>query len=160
MSRCAAVMIDTASDNGVEMITLQHASAAELARTLTQLNEGKASDLSADASKVFADERTNSILLSGGKSGRLRLRALITHLDTPISSGGDTNVVYLHYAAAKDLVPILRGVASTLTNEAPVTAKAGGGENAGPANSGSFATIQAHEDNNALIISAPPAVFR
>ncbi|HSC10867.1 MAG TPA: type II secretion system secretin GspD [Rhodanobacteraceae bacterium] len=152
--------IDTASDNGVEMITLQHASAAELARTLTQLNEGKASDLSADASKVFADERTNSILLSGGKSGRLRLRALITHLDTPISSGGDTNVVYLHYAAAKDLVPILRGVASTLTNEAPVTAKAGGGESAGPANSGSIATIQAHEDNNALIISAPPAVFR
>jgi general secretion pathway protein D len=152
--------IDTASDNGVEMIPLQHASAAELARTLTQLNEGKASDLSADASKVFADERTNSILLSGGKSGRLRLRALITHLDTPISTGGDTNVVYLHYANAKDLVPILRGVASTLTNEAPVTAKAAGGENAGAGNASSIATIQAHEDNNALIISAPPAVFR
>lgn len=153
--------IDTASDNGVEMITLQHASAAELARTLTQLGEGKSSELNADSSKVFADERTNSILLSGGKSGRLRLRALITHLDTPISSGGDTNVVYLHYASAKDLVPILRGVASTLTNEAPVTAKAGaGGESAGPGNSSSIATIQAHEDNNALIISAPPAIFR
>ncbi|HSE12879.1 MAG TPA: type II secretion system secretin GspD [Rudaea sp.] len=152
--------IDTASDNGVEVIPLQHASAAELARTLTQLNEGKASDLGADASKVFADPRTNSILLSGGKSGRLRLRALITHLDTPISSGGDTNVVYLHYAAAKDLVPILRGVAATLTNEVPVTAKAGGGESAGPGNSSAIATIQAHEDNNALIISAPPAVFR
>jgi len=61
--------IDTASDNGVEMITLQHASAAELARTLTQLNEGRASDLSADASKVFADERTNSILLSAARAG-------------------------------------------------------------------------------------------
>jgi general secretion pathway protein D len=158
--------IDTASDNGVEMITLQHASAAELARTLTQLNEGRASDLSADASKVFADERTNSILLSGGKSGRLRMRALITHLDTPLTNGGDTNVVYLHYANAKDLVPILRGVASTLTNEAPAGKAQGGdiaaasaGAGAGAASS-SIATIQAHDDNNALIISAPPAVFR
>ena len=153
--------IDTVSDTGVEMITLQHASAAEMARTLTQL-EGKSGELPADASKVMADERTNSILLSGGKSGRLRLRALITHLDTPIATGGDTNVVYLHYANAKDLVPILRGVAATLTNEAPVTGKAPGAAEgaAGGAGASSIATIQAHEDNNALIISAPPAVFR
>jgi len=152
--------IDTVSDNGVEMIPLQHASAAELARTLTQLSEGKGADLNADASKVFADERTNSILLSGGKSGRLRLRALITHLDTPISSGGDTNVVYLHYASAKDLVPILRGVSMTLGSEAPVQVKTPNGDNAGGAIASAIATIQAHEDTNALVISAPPAVFR
>jgi general secretion pathway protein D len=158
--------IDTVSDSGVEMIPLQHANAAELARTLTQLADTHGgTELAADAPKVFADERTNSILLSGGKSGRLRLRALITHLDTPIASGGDTNVVYLHYASAKDLVPILRGVAATLTNEAPVQAHAppGGvaeGGLAAAGNGASIATIQAHEDNNALIISAPPAVFR
>ena len=154
--------IDTVSDNSVEMITLQHASAAELARTLTQLAEVKGAELQADAPKVFADERTNSILLSGGKSGRLRMRALITHLDTPLTGSGDTNVVNLHYANAKDLVPILRGVAATLTNEAPAGKAAGGAAEAAGAGStaGSIATIQAHEDNNALIISAPPAVFR
>ena len=155
--------IDTVSDNSVEMIPLQHANAAELARTLTQLADNKnGAELPADAPKVFADERTNSILLSGGKSGRLRMRALITHLDTPIATGGDTNVVYLHYAAAKDLVPILRGVAATLTGEAPPAghAQAGAENAAGAAGGSTIATIQAHEDNNALIITAPPAVFR
>ena len=154
--------IDTVSDNGVEMIPLQHANAAEMARTLSQLNDARGTELNADAPKVFADERTNSILLSGGKSGRLRMRALVTHLDTPIASGGDTNVVYLHYANAKDLVPILRGVAATLTNEGPaVKAPAAAGvAGDGAAGGSSVAMIQSHDDNNALIISAPPAVFR
>jgi general secretion pathway protein D len=160
--------IDTVSDAQVEMIPMQHASAAQIARTLTQLSDNKAADATGDAPKVFADERTNSILLSGGKSGRLRLRALITHLDTPVASGGDTNVVYLHYANAKDLVPILQGIAATLTGEAVPGRGASAANNAVATNTvtgasaqgGGAATIQAHEDTNALIISAPPAVFR
>jgi general secretion pathway protein D len=154
--------IDTVSDAGVEVIALQHASAAEVARILTQLADTKAPDLSGDAPRVFADQRTNSIMLSGGKSGRLRLRALVTHLDTPVSNGGDTQVVYLNYASAKDLVPILQGVASTLTGEAPPS-KGGAATNTANAaspGSASTATIQAHEEDNALVISAPPAVFR
>lgn len=152
--------IDTVSDSGVEMIPLQHASAAEVARTLNQLNEKNADPL--EASRIFADERTNSILLSGGKSGRLRLRALVMHLDTPVNNGGDTQVVYLHNANAKDLVPILQGIAATLTGEAipgkPAAPAAGGG--AAASASASTATIQAHEGTNSLVISAPPAVFR
>ncbi|HEX6833464.1 MAG TPA: type II secretion system secretin GspD [Rudaea sp.] len=155
--------IDTVSDSGVEMIPLRHASASEVARTLTQLNEKSAGD-PAEASKIFADERTNSILLSGGKSGRLRLRALVTHLDTPVNSGGDTQVVYLHNASAKDLVPILQGVAATLTGEAPPQGKPAAGAAPAPggaaASAASTATIQAHEETNSLVISAPPAVFR
>ena len=156
--------IDTVSDSGVEVIPLQHASAAEVARTLAQLADTKgngAADLG-DQPKVFADERTNSILLSGGKSGRLRMRALITHLDTPMNNGGDTQVIYLSYATAKDLVPILQGVAATLTGEAPPgkTGAAGGGGSGTAAAGASTATIQAHEEDNALVISAPPAVFR
>jgi general secretion pathway protein D len=150
--------IDTVSDSGVDVIPLQHASAAEVARTLSQLSETKGVD-AADQPRVFADERTNSILLSGGKSGRLRLRALIAHLDTPIADGGETQVVYLNYANAKDLVPILEGVAATLTGDAPPNAKAaaaGGASSSGA----SSATIQAHEGDNALVISAPPAVIR
>jgi general secretion pathway protein D len=152
--------IDTVSDSGVDVIPLQHASAAEVARILSQLSDTKGVD-SADQPRVFADERTNSILLSGGKSGRLRLRALIAHLDTPIADGGETQVVYLNYANAKDLVPILEGVAATLTGDAPPNAKAAAGAATGSASSGSStATIQAHEGDNALVISAPPAVFR
>jgi general secretion pathway protein D len=161
VSRVAGIIarIDTVSDSSVEVIPLQHASASELARTLTQLTgENKSADV--DAPKVFADERTNSILLSGGKSGRLRLRALVTHLDTPLNDGGETQVVYLNYASAKDMVPILQGVAATLTGDTQpgkTAANAAAGA-AGP--SSATATIQAHEGDNALVISAPPAVFR
>ncbi|MBS0569918.1 MAG: type II secretion system secretin GspD [Proteobacteria bacterium] len=151
--------IDTVSDSGVDVIPLQHASAAEVARILGQLSDTKGAD-AADAPRVFADERTNSILLSGGKSGRLRLRALIAHLDTPISDGGETQVVYLNYANAKDLVPILEGVAATLTGDAPAAKPAAGGATGSAASGSSTATIQAHEGDNALVISAPPAVFR
>jgi general secretion pathway protein D len=154
--------IDTVSDSQIEVIPLQHANAAEIARTLAQLNDSKAADVTGDAAKVIADPRTNSLLLSGGKSGRLRLRALIAHLDTPLANGGDTNVVYIHNASAKDLVPILQGVVSTLTAEAGPAAAAGAatGTTSGTGKNPGVATIQAHEDTNSLIISAPPAVFR
>ena len=164
--------IDTVSEAEVEVIPLSHANASEVARTLTTLAGNDAAQPNGSA-KVFADTRTNSILLSGAKNARLRMRALLAHLDTPMDNGGDTQVVYLNYASAKDLVPILQGVASTLTGEAPpssggsvasalgaaagITPPAGGGSSG---SSGGIATIQAHEQTNALIISAPPAIFR
>ncbi|WP_395679153.1 type II secretion system secretin GspD [Dokdonella sp.] len=149
--------IDTVSDAEVEMIPLRHANASEMARTLTMLADDKAAPANGEGARVFADTRTNSILLAGAKNGRLKMRALIAHLDTPIENGGDTQVIYLHYASAKDLVPILQGVATTLSGVAPPTAKAGDGNGGAGA---SVATIQAHLETNALIISAPPAIFR
>jgi general secretion pathway protein D len=149
--------IDTVSDAEVEVIPLQHANAAELARTLTLLADDKSAP-PGESQRVFADTRTNSILLSGPKAGRLKMRALVAHLDTPLDNGGDTQVIYLRYANAKELVPILQGVASTLTGMAPPTAVKQGEASLG--GGGSPATIQAHEENNALIITAPPAVFR
>jgi general secretion pathway protein D len=147
--------IDTSSDAEVEVIPLTHANAAEIARTLTLLADDKSAP-PGEAERIFADTRTNSVLISGAKAGRLRLRALVAHLDSPIDNGGDTQVIFLRYASAKDLVPILEGIAATLTGIAPPTAAKGGGAAAGA----SPATIQAHEQNNALIISAPPAIFR
>jgi general secretion pathway protein D len=143
--------IDTAADTDVEVIPLQHASAAEVARTLAALDpagSGAAAQLNNTQFKLIADDRTNSVLLSGDKSQRLRHRTLIAHLDTPLSSGENTQVVYLRYAKAADMVPILEGVADTLTGTASKT------EGAKPA------TIQVHEETNALIITASQAVFR
>ena len=159
VERLASIIqrIDTVSDAQVEMIPLRHANAAEMARTLTMLADDKSAAANGEAARVFADTRTNSILLAGAKNGRLKMRALIAHLDTRIDDGGDTQVIYLRYANAKDLVPILEGVSQTLSgNAAPGAAKSGeaGAGNASPA------TIQAHQETNALIISAPPAIFR
>ncbi len=137
--------IDTVTDSTIEAIPLTHANAQEVASTLNKL---------ADATNgvkppmVVADARTNSILLSGESSGRLKLRAMITHLDTPLDAGEATQVVYLRYADAEQLVAILDSVAATLTGG--TTAK----------DTARSATIQSHKDTNALIITAAPAVFR
>ncbi len=131
--------IDTASDVEIEVIPLRHASAAELSRTVALLGQAGGNG----AQRVIADERTNSILLSGERSSRLRMRALISHLDTPIESG-DTQVIYLRYAQADSMMTIIEGVARSLM---------GAAEGAAP-------SIQAHTETNSLIVTAPPAVYR
>lgn len=144
--------IDVASDAEVEVIPLRHASAAEVARTLAALEQsaptGTTPAGAANTSSFLADERTNSLLLSGDRAKRLRARALIAHLDTPLESGDSTQVVYLRNAKASELVPILEGIAQTLTGADTTEGKA------------KPATIQAHDETNALIISAKPAIYR
>jgi general secretion pathway protein D len=76
-----------------------------------------------------------------------------------MDNGGDTQVIYLRYASAKDLVPILQGVAAPLTGIAPPTAPKAG-DSGGPGGVALPATIQAQEETNSLVISAPPAIFR
>lgn len=137
--------IDIESENAVEVIPLLHANATEVANTLARLMPG----IGNDAGKAVADARTNSILLSGDQSQRLKLRALISHLDTPLENNDATQVIYLRYAKADELAPVLENVAGTLT-----------GTNNAKADSVKVATIQAHKETNALIITAAPAVFR
>jgi general secretion pathway protein D len=151
LARVEAIIrrVDQASDAAIEVIPLQHASAAELARTLSMLAEEKGAAAAAGVpTKVFADARTNSVLLSGDRAARLRMRTLIGHLDTPLENSDSTNVVYLRYAKAEDLVAVLDQTAAALT-------KQGTGE--GVAKN---ATIQAHAETNSLIVTADPAVFR
>ena len=140
--------IDTASSNEVEVIALSHANAAEVVRTLAQLDGEASAGAPGSASRLVADARSNSVLLSGNPGQRLRARTLIAHLDTPITDGDYTQVVYLHNAKAAELAPVLESVAATLTNAAP---KADGAK---------AATIGFHSETNALVITAPPAVFR
>lgn len=141
--------IDTATGDEIEVIPLQHASATELVRILGQL--GSADPKIATGPKVVADDRTNSLLISGDKSSRLNVKALIMHLDTPLEMGGNTHVVYLRNAVAKDLVPVLTGVGQTVAKGAKAGAPTGGGGDI---------VIQADENTNALVITAPPDVFR
>ena len=134
--------IDTAGGEDIEVIPLQHARATEVVRTLNMLNGDTPQG---GGAKVISDERTNSILLSGDPGSRLRFKTLITHLDTPLESGA-TQVIYLRYADADSLVPLLQNVGKLAGGDA-------GAED-------SSVTIQAHTDTNALVVSAPPAVFR
>ena len=89
------------------MIRLEHASANEIVRVINSLSSAQGAD-AAGGSRIVADERTNSVLVSGEKSQRLRLRTLVAHLDTPLEAGGDTQVRYLRYADAEKLAAKLK----------------------------------------------------
>ncbi len=103
--------IDRPDNEEIEIVRLEHASAAEIVRTLATLQRGNIGGQQVPGSmQLVADERTNSVLISGDRAVRVRIRGLIAHLDTPIVSGGNTRVVYLKYANAEDLVGILQGV--------------------------------------------------
>ncbi len=135
--------IDTGSDNEVEMMTLHNANAAEMVRTLGNLESGQ------EAVKMIADERTNTIILSGDRARRLKMKALILHLDTPLEVDGNSQVIFLHYASAEALVPLLDGVAAALV-ERP------GGTEGVPERP----NIYAHPDTNALVVTGSPAIAK
>lgn len=141
--------IDQASDDEIEVIRLQQASAVEVVRIITSLNQaaGAAANTAARMS-IVADERTNSVLVSGDKSRRLRVRVLIAHLDTPLEYGGDTRVRYLRYADAEEL-------ATNLQAQYQAQAATEGA----PAETGDI-IIWADQATNAIIVTAPPKVMR
>jgi len=156
--------IDRPDNDEIEFVRLEHASAAEVVRILNSLQsaQGKGGEAPGQASaRLAADERTNSVLVSGERAARLRLRGLIAHLDTPLESDGNTRVVYLRYAAATEMAEVLKGVSQ---GQAKVDAAAAGGGAAGGGGGGSATRdkidIQADEQTNALIITAPPGEMR
>jgi general secretion pathway protein D len=112
--------------------------------------------------KIVADERSNSVLISGDQNQRLRIRALVAHLDTRLESGGDTRVRYLHYADADKMAPKLK---EQMTGIAQATAAQGGAAAGGASNSPQAqaeknSLVWADPANNALVITAPPKVMR
>ncbi len=143
--------IDRSGDGDIEVIRLEHASASEIVRVVNSLNAAQGADASSSA-RIVADERTNSVLVGGEASQRLRFRTLITHLDTPLEDGGDTQVRYLRYADAEKLAAKLKEQAAAGGPAQPGQAAAAGGDRS--------VTIWAEPETNALIITAPPKTMR
>jgi general secretion pathway protein D len=147
--------IDQVGNQDPEIIPLQNASAAEIVRVVNSLYTGAAAT-EGGAIKVVADDRSNSVLVAGDEGQRLRIRALVAHLDTPIQGGGDTRVRYLHYADADKLAPKLK---EQITG---IAQAAGGGPGATTPQAAAEknAMIWADPTNNALVITAPPKIMR
>jgi len=141
--------IDQDSDADVEVVPMQNASANEVVRTMTALNpqqtqaEGGMAPL-----RAVADERSNSILLAGDKTQRLRARTLIAYLDTPLVGGGDTRVRYLRYADAEKIAAKLKEQIGATGSSAPGAAGAS-------ASAERSTTIWADPGTNALVVTAP-----
>ncbi|WP_301774414.1 type II secretion system secretin GspD [Pseudidiomarina terrestris] len=153
--------VDRAGNQDVDVVKLEYASAAEIVRIASALyekaNEGTPPLL---IPKVVADERTNSVIVSGEPRARQRVVELINRLDQDLKSEGNTRVYYLKYAKAKELVEVLQGVSESIQAEmssggapnqqARMTRTGGGGPNNSQIN------ISAHEDSNSLVITAQP----
>lgn len=105
--------VDSSSSSGVDVVRLHHAMAMDVANTLKDLVKTQANPMAHNQIVLSADDRNNSILISGSKTDRLRIRLLINQLDKTSEDGlnSNTQVIYLNYLRAEDLVPILGGIA-------------------------------------------------
>lgn len=145
--------IDTSDAQKIEIISLRNANATDLIQPLNTLiastNAGKTNP---GGPPLVADDRSNSIIIGGAPDLRLQLRALIANLDTPIEKDGDTDVIYLHYAVAKELVETLTGVGE----------KKDGNSNQPKTQATTEKTfdIRADDATNSLIITAPNEKMR
>src|SRR5438270_662145 len=149
--------IDQVANQDPEIVPLQNASASEIVRVVNSFYQGAAATEGV-AVKVVADERSNSVLIGGDQAQRLRIRALIAHLDTPLEAGGDTRVRYLHYANAEKIAPKLKEQITGIAQAAP--GATGGGAQASPlAQAEKNAMVWADPTNNALVITAPPKIM-
>ncbi|MFZ2509076.1 MAG: type II secretion system secretin GspD [Steroidobacteraceae bacterium] len=143
--------IDRSGDGDIEVLRLEHASASEIVRVVNSLNAAQGADAGA-AARIVADERTNSVLIGGEASQRLRFRTLITHLDTPLEAGGDTQVRYLRYADAEKLAAKLKEQALASAPAQPGQPAVAGGDRS--------VTIWAEPETNALVVTAPPKTMK
>lgn len=148
--------VDRPDSDELEIIPLKHAAASELVRILNSLNAGGAKDASKKM-KLAADDRTNSILVTGDRSSRLRIRATITYLDTPLEDGsGNTHVIYLKYAKAENLVKILTGLKDKNKASRNIKGKVASAKVSAGNVVSQNAIIQSDDETNALIITADP----
>lgn len=150
--------VDKQGDTEVQVVPLEYASAGEMVRIIDTLYRASANQaqLPGQAPKVVADERINAVVVSGDERSRQRVVELIHRLDAEQASTGNTKVRYLRYAKAEDLVEVLTGFAQKLEGKdgaAPAPGSTGGKRR-------NEINIMAHEDTNALVISAEPDQMR
>lgn len=150
--------VDRAGDEEVEVIKLRFASASEMVRIIESINNSQSKQAPGGKStpRVVADDRTNSVIVSGDIKARQRLINLIQRMDQELESSGNTRVIFLNYAKADDLVKVLQGVSDSIQSESQ------GAQTQTRRSSGSNreVSIDSHEDSNSLVITAEPDMMR
>lgn len=148
--------VDRAGDQDVQIIRLKHASAGEMVRIIEAMNktsQGKAGTPTFLIPKIVADDRTNSVIVSGESQARARIAKLVARLDSELQSNGNTRVYYLKYSKAEDLVSVLKGVSESIKAEES-------GSKSKSKNKKRNISIEAHDDTNTLVITAEPDMLR
>jgi general secretion pathway protein D len=173
----AAMDVSNATD--VEIISLKHAIAVDLAPLVLRLIEsgGGVSGVpggQADGSfrtTLVAEPRSNTLILRAANPARLALaKSLIAKLDQPGSQSatGNIYVVYLKNAEATKLAATLRAAISgearsattSITSAIGTPGGAAGATNTATSQSSTGGQIQADAATNSLIITAPEPQYR
>jgi len=182
----AALDVSNASD--VEVLTLKHAIAVDLAPLVLRLVESSGTAPAAPGqteatfkTTLIAEPRSNTLILRAANPARVALvKSLVEKLDQPAGGGangaaGNIYVVYLKNADATKLAVTLRAALSgTPASVAPTTASTGAtssptmgsqtsGLGAGSGSGSGSSTggqIQADATTNSLIITAPEPQYR
>jgi len=124
--------LDTARDRQIEAIRLEHASAQDMVGVVEALNI-----LPAGAS-ISADNRSNSVVVSGPADFRVRVREVVSKLDTP-QRRSVSRVVSLDYAEAEKLAEVIRQSLPSSGQDGAATP----------------VTVVAEPQSNAILINAP-----
>jgi general secretion pathway protein D len=161
--------VDQASNSSIQIVPLHHASAAQVANVLNNLQTASRAAGESPSVSIAVDERSNSILLGGPKATRLRMRVLLSQLDAPAATAeGNTEVIYLRYLEAKTLAPLLSKVAANIlgknsgTDTSVSTSSSSGSSSTTKSTDTTINSpnIQPEPNTNAVIITAPPALMQ
>ncbi|HHR5813624.1 type II secretion system secretin GspD [Providencia alcalifaciens] len=146
--------VDNVGNRSVVTVPLVYASAAEVTKMVTELTKDTSKSAMPNwmIANLVADERTNSVLISGEPGARKRIVDIVKQLDRKQEVQGNTRVIYLKYAKAKDLVEVLTGISNSIENEQKKN------NSADALHKG--VTIKSHEQTNSLILNGAPDVIR
>ena len=133
----------------VEVINLQHISAAEAVHIAGQLKQLQKQDIS-----LVEDGLNNRVIVSGSGIARAAFKNMLKALDLPSTKKGGVEVVYLDYARASEMKPIIE---SMLKSDVFLRLA---GESGGQKKSTANYQIATDDLNNALIVAASSAVIR
>jgi len=142
--------IDQVGTIDIELVEIVFADAKEIINVVNKLlpQKGGTGDQSTSALNLAVDERSNSILMTGDPVTRQQIRELIKRLDQPLQREGNTQVILVQYANANDMVPLLQSISGSVQK---------GAKEQGITDVD--VSIQAHEQLNALVITAPPSLL-
>jgi general secretion pathway protein D len=150
--------VDQAGDKSVDIVKLNFATASDVVSVVETIYKpaagGKNNIPAFLIPRVVADDRTNSVIVSGEGEARERAIELIMRLDNELESQGNTKVFYLNYAKAEDLVKVLQGVSKSINDEKNQ------GKKGSSSRKNNQISIEAHEDTNSLVITANPDIMR
>ncbi|MBU0655558.1 MAG: type II secretion system secretin GspD [Gammaproteobacteria bacterium] len=152
--------IDNPNNDDFELVALDFAVASQVAATLQGLMSAGGAEGGAAlpaGGRVSADERTNSVLISGDRQTRERMKKAIARLDVQRATEGDTKVIPLRYSKAEDVVAVLNGVSPALQQQSGAVPAGGAAPAASSASSGGV-TVLADKASNSIIISGPPTL--